>query len=113
MEHTHFTYEAWGNSLIIHMPREIDHHNCRNMKRDTDLLLEENYIDCIVFDFTHTEFMDSSGVGILLNRYKQMAASRGRSVYYGAGPQVKRILEIAGIGRLMNGYATREEALNG
>ena len=62
MEHTHFTYEAWENSLIIHMPREIDHHNCRNMKRDTDLLLEENYINCIVFDFTHTEFMDSSGV---------------------------------------------------
>ena len=77
MEHTHFTYEAWENSLIIHMPREIDHHNCRNMKRDTDLLLEENYINCIVFDFTHTEFMDSSGVGILLNRYKQMHASRG------------------------------------
>ena len=75
--------------LIIHMPREIDHHNCRNMKRDTDLLLEENYINCIVFDFTHTEFMDSSGVGILLNRYKQMDASRGRAVYYGAGPQVK------------------------
>ena len=57
--------------------------------------------------------MDSSGVGILLNRYKQMDASRGRAVYYGAGPQVKRILEMAGIGRLMNGYATREEALNG
>ena len=54
------------------------------MKRDTDLLLEENYINRIVFDFTHTEFMDSSGVGVLLNRYKQMAASRGSTAYYGA-----------------------------
>ncbi len=113
MEHTHFTYEACKNALIVHMPREIDHHNCRNMKRDTDLLLEENYINCIIFDFTHTEFMDSSGVGLLLNRYKQMAASRGRCAYYGAGQQVKRILDMAGIGRLMGGYDTREEALKG
>ena len=113
MDQNTFTYEAHGTTLVIHLPKELDHHNCRNLRYETDLLLSENYINRVVFDFSRTEFMDSSGIGVLLNRYKQMAASRGRSVYYGAGPQVKRILEIAGIGRLMNGYATREEALNG
>ena len=63
MEHMQFAYEARENTLIIHMPREIDHHSCRSMKRDTELLLGENYINRIVFDFTHTEFMDSSGMG--------------------------------------------------
>ena len=111
MEHTHFTYEAWENSLIIHMPREIDHHNCRNMKRDTDLLLEENYINCIVFDFTHTEFMDSSGVGILLNRYKQMAGSGGKVAICGAGAQVKRILSMGGVCRLIKNFDTKEAAI--
>ncbi len=68
-----FSYEARGAVLIIHLPRELDHHNCRDLKYETDLLLSENYVSRIVFDFSKTEFMDSSGIGILLNRYKQMA----------------------------------------
>lgn len=113
MEQTTFTYEAREQTLVIHLPKELDHHNCRNLKSDTDLLLEENYINRIVFDFTCTTFMDSSGIGVLLNRYKQMAASRGKVAYYGAGPQVKRILEMGGINRLMEGYEDRESAIRG
>ena len=67
-----FSYEAHGQTLEIHLPKELDHHNCRNLKYETDLLLSENYISKVVFDFSRTEFMDSSGIGILLNRYKQM-----------------------------------------
>ena len=70
MEQTTFTYEAREQMLVIHLPKELDHHNCRNLKRDTDLLLAENYINRIVFDFTHTSFMDSSGIGVLLNRWQ-------------------------------------------
>ena len=72
-----FTYEAKGQVLIVHLPKELDHHNCRNLKYETDLLLSENYITKVVFDFTKTEFMDSSGIGVLLNRYKQMERSGG------------------------------------
>ena len=73
-----FTYEAKGNVLVIHLPKELDHHNCRNLKYETDLLLSENYIAKIVFDFSATDFMDSSGIGVILSRYKQMEASGGR-----------------------------------
>ena len=72
---------------MIHLPRELDHHNCRNLKYETDLLMAENYISRILFDFTGTEFMDSSGIGILLNRYKEMKASGGKTCLYGAGPR--------------------------
>lgn len=113
MEQTTFTYEAREQMLVIHLPKELDHHNCRNLKRDTDLLLAENYINRIVFDFTHTSFMDSSGIGVLLNRYKQMAVSRGTVAYYGAGPQVRRILEMGGVSRLIKGYEDRESAIKG
>ena len=113
MEQKTFTYEAREQMLVIHLPGELDHHNCRNLKRDTDLLLAENYINRIVFDFTHTSFMDSSGIGVLLNCYKQMAASRGTVAYYGAGPQVRRILEMGGVSRLIKGYEDRESAIKG
>ena len=77
MEHSIITYEAFDATLVIHTPRELDHHNCTGLKRDTDLMLAENYINRIVFDFSRTEFMDSSGIGVLLSRYKEMNASRG------------------------------------
>lgn len=111
-EHT-FTYEARGQVLVIHLPRELDHHNCRNLKYETDLLLSENYINKVVFDFSRTEFMDSSGIGILLNRYKQMARSGGRVVLCGVSAQVGRVLSIGGIGKLMELFDSKESAIAG
>lgn len=112
MEQTSFTYEAKGQILVIHMPKELDHHNCRDLRYETDLLLAENYITKIVFDFSRTEFMDSSGIGILLNRYKQIKRSGGSVTIYGAGPQIVRVLNIGGIMGLVNKYDSKEEAVN-
>lgn len=106
-----FTYEARGHVLIIYLPKELDHHNCRDLRYETDLLLSENYINRIVFDFSRTEFMDSSGIGVLLNRYKQMAGSGGKVAICGAGNQVRRILSMGGIYRLMEHFETKEAAI--
>lgn len=105
------TYEAKGEILIIHLPKELDHHSSRDLKYETDLLFAENYINKVIFDFSRTEFMDSSGVGILLNRYKQMARSGGKVNLYGANRQVNRILMMGGITKLMEHYDTKEEAV--
>ena len=113
MADSFFTYEAKGQVLVIHLPKELDHHNCRNLKYETDLLLAENYINRIVFDFSRTEFMDSSGIGILLNRYKQMTANGGKVVLCGVNAQVRRILTIGGISRLIESYENREAAVVG
>ena len=49
MEKELFSYEADGTALIIHLPGEVDHHNCITLKYETDLLLEENYINrCLI-----------------------------------------------------------------
>lgn len=113
MAESSFTYEARGQVLVIHLPKELDHHNCRNLKYETDLLLSENYINKILFDFSKTEFMDSSGIGILLNRYKQMERSGGSIALYGAGFQIRRVLSIGGISNLVPHYETKEAALAG
>lgn len=113
MNRPNFTYEAEGWTLIVHLPEELDHHNCTGLKNETDLILSENYIKSIVFDFSKTKFMDSSGIGILLNRYKQMALSGGTVSIYGAGPQALRILKIGGILKLMKIYNSKEAAVKG
>ena len=113
MEEQTFRYEAKGQVLVIHMPKELDHHNCRNLRYETDLLLEENYITKIVFDFSKTVFMDSSGIGILLNRYKQMERSGGKTAIYWARAQILRVLAVGGIGKLVPQYDSKEAAIAG
>ena len=57
--------------------------------------------------------MDSSGIGVLLGRYKQMRASGGAVTYYGAGAQVARILTVGGMAKLIRGFEDKESAING
>jgi stage II sporulation protein AA (anti-sigma F factor antagonist) len=106
-----FSYEARGQVLVIHLPKELDHHNCRSLRYETDLLLAENYVTKIVFDFSKTVFMDSSGIGVLLNRYKQMERSGGKVSLYGAGAQILRVLAIGGVGKLVPQYDSKEAAI--
>ena len=98
-----------GTNLTIHMPKELDHHNAEEIKREADRLLGTRNIRSIIFDFEKTSFMDSSGIGVLLNRYKQMKA--GHTSFYGACPQVMRVLKVAGILGLMHQYESKEEAI--
>ena len=74
-----FVYEAKGPTLIIHLPKEFDHHNCRNLRYETDLLMAENYVSRIIFDFTRTRFMDSSGIAVVM-RVRQRVRDLGGAV---------------------------------
>ena len=108
-----FFYEAKGQVLVIHLPRELDHHSSRNLRYETDLLLSEHYIYRIVFDFSQTKFMDSAGVGIILNRYKEMSRSGGTVALCGADRQIRRVLMLGGIAGLVEHYDSKEAAIAG
>ena len=68
-------YRKEADCMIVPMPREVDHHVAGNMSREIDLLAESWHVHRIVFDFAGTDFMDSSGIGILIGRKKTMATT--------------------------------------
>ena len=96
-----FVYEAKGPTLIIHLPKEFDHHNCRNLRYETDLLMAENYVSRIIFDFTRTRFMDSSGIALILRTRQKMDLLDGCLLVTNVPGQARRVLDAAGIGRLV------------
>ena len=96
-----FVYEAKGPTLIIHLPKEFDHHNCRNLRYETDLLTAENYVSRIIFDFTRTRFMDSSGIGVLAGRYRKISCFGGKVYVIHANRRIRKILEMSGIGDIV------------
>lgn len=94
-------YEREKDVLYIRLPKEFDHFSARNMKVETEALIEASDIKNIVFDFTKTEFMDSTGIGILLGRYKRMKFIGGSVYTWHVGPRIRKMLDVAGITRFV------------
>ena len=65
-------YEVQENCLTIFLPKELDHHNAEEIRRKSDRLIEKHHIKCVIFDFGETQFMDSSGIGVIMGRYRMV-----------------------------------------
>lgn len=94
------TYEEIQDVLILHLPTEIDHHSSREIKENTEKYLRENRIRHIVFDFSRTTFMDSSGIGALMGRYKRMRERGGSVMICHVDDRIRRLLRISGMDKL-------------
>lgn len=90
-----------GNALRAMVPEELDHHSADRLTREIDELVRERDIREIVFDFSGTTFCDSSGIGMLMGRYKMMRALGGSVRAVEVGDRVHRILMLSGVMRLI------------
>ena len=87
--------------LLICLPEEVDHHNAEEIRRRADRFLSSGYISRIVFDFSKTVFMDSSGIGVIMGRYKQISFMGGRMELIHVNDRIDRLLRMAGIYKLI------------
>ena len=94
-------YELKGNSLKILVPRELDHHVASQIQEEADLLADTYYIQKIIFDFSKTEFMDSSGIGVILGRYKKLKFSGGQVGACNLNARISKIFEMSGLEHLI------------
>lgn len=85
--------------LCVKMPGEIDHHNAKQLSMKIDNFIYEQRVNHVVFDFSETVFMDSSGIGILAGRYKKIQYFGGKVYVINADKQINRILLLSGIQR--------------
>lgn len=99
-------YERVGDTLFLRLPTEVDHHSSAKIRELTEKYLQESAVCRIVFDFANTTFMDSSGVGMIMGRYKRMRDRRGEVCICHAGYQIQRILRIAGMDRMLPEWKT-------
>ncbi len=105
-------YEVSDDCLIVYMPAEVDNHSSKTIREDTDRLLEENKhkpIRYMIFDFSGTSFLDSSGIGVILGRCKKMRDSHGVVYVSGESRRVERLLRMSGVYKV----AERAERIKG
>ena len=94
-------YKIIDHYLMIRLPEEIDHHSCSVICRRADHMMLDNSVSHIVFDFSDTKFMDSSGIAVALRGWQRMRELGGAVTLRHVAPQPRKVFEAAGIGRMM------------
>lgn len=88
-------------TLWISVPKELDHHSAERISQEADRQVRQKDIREIVFDFSDTVFCDSSGIGMLMGRYKMMKALGGNVRAVQVGERVGKILMLSGIMKII------------
>ena len=66
----------------------------------------------IIFDFENINFMDSSGIGVIIGRYKKISSEKGKVSVININSRVKKVFDLSGMNKIINVYSTYEEALS-
>lgn len=93
--------EKQGSTLIVRLPGELDHHAAAKIREEADRYLHAGTLSEIVFDFSETEFMDSSGIGMLMGRYRMIHLMGGKVSARHLQRQVHRIFQMSGLEKII------------
>ena len=101
--------ERTGGALTVFLEGELDHHSAAPVRAQIDALLSDGNITELTLDMRAVTFMDSSGLGVVLGRYRIMSGRNGKMYIGGASKYVQRILKMAGVYSIVG---RKEEADN-
>ncbi len=96
-------YRISDAELTVFLKDEIDQNSAGPIRECIDCLVGRNRsVRKLIFDLSKVTFMDSSGIGVILGRYKLMAARGGTIGIANPNESIVKILRIAGIYKLTN-----------
>lgn len=105
------TYRVKNHCLIVELGSDLDHHVSIQVKEHSDSIIKAQNIRHVIFDFSRSSFMDSSGIGVIMGRYKQVKFTGGTLAVTGITPPVDRILKISGLYKIIDKYETIKDAM--
>jgi stage II sporulation protein AA (anti-sigma F factor antagonist) len=96
-----FTYEESGYFLRVRLNGDIDHHSAVAVRSGIDTLLYRVRPRRLYLDLSGVDFMDSSGLGLIMGRYALMKEIGGDVVVSDPSVGVERVLKLAGLERVV------------
>ena len=95
-------YKKETRTLTLRVTEEIDQHTADRIRRKLDSEIEIYSPRKVVFDFNGIEFMDSSGIGMVLGRYKLIKMLGGTFEIINVNKRLKRIFDMSGVSRIID-----------
>ncbi|HOB87261.1 MAG TPA: anti-sigma F factor antagonist [Bacillota bacterium] len=99
------------NYLLVRLKGELDHHSSARLRQEIEEKMQQSGCRNIIFNLEGLTFMDSSGVGLLLGRFRQVREMGGQMAICHVPRTVYKVLEISGIPKIVSMFDREEEAL--
>ena len=97
----HIEMETLREVLLVRLQGELDHHTAETLRNRLDTAIKDEQIRHVVLDLEDLTFMDSSGIGVILGRYKQITARSGEVFVCSINPTIYRIFEMSGLFKVL------------
>ena len=107
-----YEIEKKGNVLYVTLRGEIDHHSAVSVRSEIDRVICESGAEKTVLDLSDINFMDSSGLGLIMGRYALMQRLGGVLTLKNPNERVVKIFELAGLGRIIKIENEEVEKIN-
>ena len=86
--------------MTVWLSGELDHHAARTLREQVDSALGRTTAPLLRLDFSGVTFMDSSGIGLIMGRYRLMVSRGGRLLVVGVSDRLLRVMKLAGLEKL-------------
>lgn len=90
-------FDQSGDRLRVSLSGELDHHYSLQVRREMDAAIDENRPRMVELDLSGLSFMDSSGIGVVLGRYKKLKAMGGQMCVVNVPAKVDKIFQMSGL----------------
>ena len=108
----HIETERSRRTLIVRLAGELDHHTAETVKVKMEEALQEESTVNVILSLKNLTFMDSSGLGVILGRYKQVIAKGGKMIVCDVHPSVHRLFEMSGLFKIVTVRDNERQALS-
>ena len=89
-----------GELLTVMLDGEIDHHRAKEIREKIDEAIEFNMPSLLILDFGGVTFMDSSGIGLVMGRYRLLQKKGAKLNLTNLPPNIYKVMKLAGIEKL-------------
>ena len=102
-------YETKGDTLVVRVGGEIDHHSAVAVRAGIDEQVTASRPGRVLLELSRVDFMDSSGLGLIMGRYAMVTKYGGKFAVLDPSPAVLKILRLAGMERMITILKTKEK----
>ena len=105
-------FKQLRETLVVRISGELDMLVADQLRQEIDRRLDSTSISHLILNFEKVTFIDSSGLGVIIGRYKKVSAQQGRMYIVGACPTVEKILHFSGINKLVPLYRSEKAVVS-
>lgn len=97
--------------LIVRLVGDLDHHTAAQVRAKIEAELSKDIHTYLILNLEQLQFMDSSGLGVILGRYKQMTSKGGNMCLCSVQPSIFKLMEMSGLFQILPTYKDERSAI--